>query len=151
MVRLAKAGAFGSLGLDRRRALWHALAQERCDLPLFEGLSSGDGPAVGLPQMSAAEEVLADYRTAGLSLSAHPRAIFARGAGPAGRGSGRRPGHDGRRRALCVAGLVLVRQRPGTAKGITFVTLEDETGQANLIIRLDVWNRYRQVASRAAI
>ena len=151
VVRLAKAGTFGSLGLDRRGALWHALAQEPCDLPLFAGLSSDDGPAVGLPRMSAAEEVLADYRTAGLSLVAHPLQFLREELGSLGGGSGGRSGHDERRRPVCVAGLVLVRQRPGTAKGITFVTLEDETGVANLIIRLDVWNRYRQVASRAAI
>jgi error-prone DNA polymerase len=101
--------------------------------------------------MSAAEEVLADYRTAGLSLVAHPLQFLREELGSLGAvpAAALATMDDGA--PVCVAGLVLVRQRPGTAKGITFVTLEDETGVANLIIRLDVWNRYRQVASRAAI
>ena len=151
IARLAKAGAFGSLNLDRRGALWHALAQEPKELPLFDRLPAEDGPPAALPRMSAAAEVLADYRTAGLSLQSHPLAFL-------------RPALDRRRIARAeqlkilpnggpvhVAGIVLVRQRPSTAKGITFVTLEDETGQANLIIRPDVWNRYRQAAHGATL
>jgi len=104
-----------------------------------------------LPAMSAAEEVLADYRTAGLSLRAHPlsflRADLARrGVTPAG---DLKLVPDGG--PVRVAGIVLVRQRPGTAKGITFVTLEDETGQANLIIRPDVWRRFRRAAVGATL
>ena len=173
-VRLAKAGAFESLGLDRRGALWHALAQDQKELPLFEQKGSGFGgqgsehqsgvhethrssrvgnahPTVNLPKMSPAEEVLADYRTTGLSLKAHPltflREHLARlGVAPADRLKTLPNGGPVR-----VAGIVLVRQRPGTAKGITFVTLEDETGQANLIIRPDVWKRYRTAALGATI
>jgi error-prone DNA polymerase len=167
-TRLAKAGAFRSLGLERREALWHALAQDQKKLPLFDGLDckvddtnhseieteEKDGlkqSTVNLPRMSPAEEVLADYRTTGLSLSAHPMEFLRdyldnQGVVPAEKlkvlpGGG----------PVRVAGIVLVRQRPGTAKGITFVTLEDETGQANLIIRPDVWKRWRAAALGATI
>ena len=190
-TRLAKAGAFGSLGLNRREALWHAMGQEQKALPLFDGLDSrgvrethqtedegGSGadssrarethprgteervnkemvrsthPTVNLPKMSAAEEVLADYRAQGLSLEAHPMQFLRQGldrwgVSPASRLTSLPNGGPVR-----VAGIVLVRQRPGTAKGITFVTLEDETGVANLIIRPDVWKRWRSAALGATI
>jgi error-prone DNA polymerase len=103
-----------------------------------------------LPRLEAAEEVVADYRTAGLSLRAHPMQ-FQRarldelGIVPAA-GLATHPAD----RHVRVAGIVLVRQRPSTAKGITFVTLEDETGTVNLIIRQDVWQRFYRVARTAA-
>ncbi|MGH7194401.1 MAG: OB-fold nucleic acid binding domain-containing protein, partial [Candidatus Saccharimonadales bacterium] len=95
------------------------------------------------------EEVVADYRTAGLSLKGHPIAFVrplleerrvTRACDLANTPSGR---------FVRVAGLVLVRQRPGTAAGITFVTLEDETGVANLIVRPETWERFRRVATTA--
>jgi len=149
LSRLAKAGAFGSLELDRREALWHALDQDQEELPLFDGLDSTGH--VDLPKLSAAEEVLADYRSTGLSLQAHPLEFMraeldALNVLPAGRLATWPNGKPVR-----VAGLVLVRQRPGTAKGITFVTLEDETGTANLIIRPAIWKRYRQAALGATL
>ena len=168
-TRLAKGGAFGSLGLDRREALWHALAQDGKELPLFDqgrvGCAHGSveletkhdvvGEAhptsVNLPEMSAAEEVLADYRTTGLSLKAHPLEFLRPGLerlGVATAGQLKSLPNGG---PVRVAGIVLVRQRPGTAKGITFVTLEDETGTANLIIRPDIWRRWRQAALGATV
>jgi error-prone DNA polymerase len=158
VVRLAKADALGSLGLNRRGALWEALAQEKKErrLPLFEeqeadaARSAAGSRPVDLPPLAAFEEVLADYRTVGLSLRGHPmkflrpalaRLRVVRCAELAALASGR---------YVRVAGVVLVRQRPGTAKGITFVTLEDETGVANLIIRPDVWQRFRRAAKNAA-
>jgi error-prone DNA polymerase len=152
IARLAKAGVFESVELDRRNALWKALGQDQKELPLFDNSSihpssfiTHHSPAP-LPPMSAAEEVLADYRTAGLSLRGHPLAFLRgelakRNIVPA-QSLATLP--DGK--PLSVAGIVLVRQRPGTAKGITFITLEDETGTANLIVRLSVWKRYRQAA-----
>jgi error-prone DNA polymerase len=167
-TRLAKAGVFGSLGLERREALWHALAQDQKKLPLFDGVDRRvddtkqntkekeetrvvKRETVNLPRMSPAEEVLADYRTTGLSLSAHPMEFLrdyldSQGVVPAEKLEVLPDGGPVR-----VAGIVLVRQRPGTAKGITFVTLEDETGQANLIIRPDVWKRWRAAALGATI
>jgi error-prone DNA polymerase len=163
LSRLAKAGVFGSLGLDRRGALWHALDQDQREMPLFDKLEPAEEAAEEaaepgaphethpLPMMSAAEEVLADYRTTGMSLRAHPLSFL-------------RPELDKLQvvpasrlttwpedQPVSVAGIVLVRQRPGTAKGITFVTLEDETGTANLIIRPSIWRRYRQAALHATV
>jgi error-prone DNA polymerase len=150
LVRLAKAGAFGSLGMDRRGALWAALAQDRRELPLFAP-RMGTEPPVPLPGMSPAEEVLADYRTAGLSLRGHPMEFLRAelrviGATPAAE---LRNWPNGK--PVRVAGIVLVRQRPSTAKGITFVTLEDETGMANLIVRPGVWKRCREAALGATV
>ena len=97
------------------------------------------------------QRVLADYRTVGLSLTAHPLSLVrseikSLGVVPA---SALAEIADGA--AVSVAGLVLVRQRPSTAKGIIFATLEDETGIANLIIRPEVWQRYRSAARQASV
>ena len=150
-TRLAKAGAFKSFGLNRRDALWHALGQDKKELPLFDALPSESDETTALPEMQPVEEMLADYRNLGMTLGKHPMGFL-------------RPALDEmnivraddlrvlpKDRPVAVAGVVLVRQRPGTAKGITFVTLEDETGVANLIIRPDVWKRFRNVALRANI
>jgi error-prone DNA polymerase len=152
MARLAAADAFSSLELDRRGALWQALAEERkpLELPLFDPLPPEDEPVAPLPRLELEGDVLADYRTTGLSLRAHPiqfrrDKLDALGIVPASH-LATHPAD----RFVRVAGIVLVRQRPGTAKGITFVTLEDETGTANLIIRRDVWQRFYRVARTAA-
>jgi len=150
-TRLAKGGAFASLELDRRGSLWHALAQQQRAMPLFDSLAPEKDEAAALPGMSAAEEVLADYRTTGMSLKAHPLAFLReeldrRKVARAEQLKTWPNGHP-----IRVAGIVLVRQRPTTAKGITFVTLEDETGAANLIIRPDVWQRWRQAALGAKV
>ena len=101
--------------------------------------------------MSPAEEVLADYRTAGLSLRAHPLEFLRADLDKRGvvTAESLQVLPDGK--LVRVAGIVLVRQRPGTAKGITFVTLEDETGTANLIVRPSVWRRYREAALGATL
>jgi error-prone DNA polymerase len=172
IVRLAKAGAFGSLGLDRRGALWHALAQEARQerLPLFEEkeewkmrnepckIEIEEEPEpkpprhdIPLPRMSPAQEVLADYRTTGLSLRAHPMRFLRKGLEGMGVVPAQRLATWPNGKPVRVAGVVLVRQRPGTAKGITFVTLEDETGTANLIIRPDVWKKFRTAALGATV
>jgi len=101
--------------------------------------------------MSQAEEVLADYRTMGLSLNAHPMKFLRDGLERLGVAPAEQLKVLPNGRPVRVAGIVLVRQRPGTAKGITFVTLEDETGVANLIIRPTIWQRYRQAAHGATI
>ncbi|MCR4414920.1 MAG: error-prone DNA polymerase [Thermoguttaceae bacterium] len=172
IARLAKAKAFASLGLDRRGALWHALAQHPEELPLFDRLAplspcereAGDaesplspcgrgagGEGIHLPPMSPAEEVLADYRTTGLSLDAHPMQFLREGLARLGVVPAERLATWPHGNPVRVAGIVLVRQRPGTAKGITFVTLEDETGIANLIIRPDVWQKFRLAALGATV
>jgi error-prone DNA polymerase len=149
LSRLADADAFSSLGLDRRSALWRSL-DGQVSLPLFDGEDANE-PAVTLPIMPAVQEVLCDYRNVGLSLKGHPIQFLrdrldALGVVPAAALAELANG-----RWLRVAGVVLMRQRPSTANGITFVTLEDETGQANLIIRPQIWDRYHTAARSAAV
>jgi len=149
--KLAEADAFSSLAIDRRKALWQALGQERKakDMPLLAAIAD-DEPEAKLPPMPMVEQVFADYRTSGLSLKAHPISFFREHLNKmrvtsAGELDKTRDG-----RHLRVAGIVLLRQRPGTAKGITFATIEDETGLANLVIRPEIWARFYAVARRSA-
>jgi error-prone DNA polymerase len=149
ITRLARADAFTSLAIDRRAALWQALGQDNRELPLFADLADDAEPAAELPAMPRIDQVFADYRTTGLSLKGHPIAFYRPRLDklrvvPAGKLG---TSHDGRH--LRVAGMVLLRQRPGTARGITFVTLEDETGQANLVIRPAIWEQYYKIARRS--
>jgi error-prone DNA polymerase len=172
LVHLARAGALESLGLDRRRAVWEALGcRERPgSRPLLDSLDDGgetipgrDGgaaaPGAGggagatgfLPTMTPEEEVIADYRTSGLSLAAHP-VQFARdrlAAGGVVPTAAAVAAPEGRR--VQVAGIVLTRQRPATAKGMIFLTIEDETGAANVVVRPDVWSAAAPDARRAAV
>jgi len=144
---LSRAGVFESLSLDRREALWHALDQDDKPLPLFsDSHSDPEAAPSALPRLTDAQQVLADYRTQGLSLRAHPMQFLRDGLTADGvlRAEQLATWRKGAR--VRVAGIVLVRQRPSTARGITFVTFEDETGQANLIIRPSVWKRFRQAA-----
>ncbi len=150
LARLAAADALASLGLDRRRALWDILALEDEELPLFAAVEPVEA-VPRLPRTSMMQRVTADYASVGLSLRTHPVALVRGeldrlGAHPA---RALRTAPQGRR--LRVAGLVLVRQRPPTAKGILFCTLEDETGIANLIVRPEVFERYRREACTAVM
>jgi error-prone DNA polymerase len=147
LVRLTKADAFGSLRLNRRAALWQALAHED-ELPLFRGVAP-DEPPVALPKMEMHAEVVSDYRTTGLSLKAHPLALVRRTLDRMRAVRAAELSKLPTGRHVRVAGLVLVRQRPSTAKGITFVTLEDETGVANLIVHPDIWARHHRAACHA--
>ncbi len=146
--RLAQADAFRSLGLDRREALWAARALNRVggeeDLPLFERSAlRADEPDVNLPALRIGEHVVEDYRTLRLSLKAHPAALLrddlaARGVVEADRLSAMRNGA-----VVLTAGLALVRQRPDTASGVIFMTLQDETDIANIIVWPAVFERFR--------
>jgi error-prone DNA polymerase len=145
---LAEADAFRSLGLDRREALWavKAIAPEtRASeaAPLLAGLGLEEAP-VALPRMTLPAHVAEDYRTTGLSLKAHPCRFFrplltSLGAVPT---EALRSMKDGAR--VTVGGLVLIRQRPGTAKGVIFATLEDETGIANAVVWPDIFAANRR-------
>lgn len=150
---LAAADAFRSMALDRRAALWEAKAlRDAPDLPLFQpGRDEGTEPPAALPQMPLCEQVVADYQTLRLSLKAHPMAFlrssmarqgFVRAADLASHGNNRR---------LQLAGLVLIRQRPGSAKGVCFITLEDETGIANLVVWPKVMAAFRKVIMTARL
>jgi len=154
--RLAAADAFRSMKLDRRAALWDSRAlKQASDLPLFlyaeerdEGIE--DVPAK-LPAMPLAEHVISDYQTIRLSLKAHPmqflRAHYA--AQKFVTAEQLKSLKDGRR--LSMAGVVLIRQRPGTSKGVVFITIEDETGNANLVIWPAVFEKQRKIVMGARL
>jgi len=154
--RLAAADCFSSLPLRRRQALWDARTLVSApELPLFaaarEREEGAERAATRLPAMPLSEEVIADYQTQRLSLKAHPmsflRASLAeRGFVPAADLRNRK-----HRSLVKVAGIVLIRQRPGSAKGVCFITLEDETGIANLVIWPDTMEKYRKVIMGARL
>ena len=104
---------------------------------------------VDLPSLSPLEEVVADYRTHGLSLRDHPVKFIRARLKQLRALSGTELATRLHGEPVRVAGLVLMRQRPATASGITFVTLEDETGIVNLIVRPEIWERHHQIARRS--
>jgi len=164
METLARGDAYRSMDLDRRAALW-AIKRLPGDgkmalpLPLFAAMNEeewgeeerGEEPAVVLPRMELGEHVVEDYSSLRLSLKAHPLSFLRdslvdEGIVPATRLSDLPNGAR-----LKVAGLVLVRQRPGSAKGVIFATLEDETGVANVVVWPDCFERYRMTVLKARL
>ncbi|MDO8978705.1 MAG: error-prone DNA polymerase [Afipia sp.] len=148
LILLADADAFRSLGLDRREALWTVRRlPDDVPLPLFTAAAAREQPdeaAQPLPEMPLPEQVVADYQTIRLSLKGHPMEFL-------------RPMFTGERVVACkdvchandrkrvrCAGVVLVRQRPGSAKGVVFMTLEDETGIANIVVWPQVMENFRK-------
>ena len=157
---IANADGFASLGLNRRQALWEvrALAGQRWqELPLFAHATrrhhdlAGEEPAVTLPQAHAGEEVAADYRSLGLSLKDHPVRLLSRPLAKDGwqTCAVAHEARDGQR--LRLAGLVTMRQRPGTAKGTVFLTLEDGLHSLNVIIWPKLTETYRDAMLRSQI
>jgi len=157
---IAAADGFASLGLDRRQAQWQVrvLGRQRMnDMPLFAHASrrhnnvAGTEPDVQLPQASGGEEVAADYRSLGLSLKAHPVTMLAPPLQAAGWQSCAMAHdvRDGTR--LRLAGLVTMRQRPGTASGTVFLTLEDDIHSLNVIIWPKLTKTYREALLRSQI
>jgi error-prone DNA polymerase len=153
LERLAEADAFQSFGQDRRAALWTIRGLSDSRLPLFDRLAAEPDPepAVALTPMTAGRQVVEDYRSTGLSLRRHPVSFL-------------RADLDGRRIVRCadltslrdgrrleVAGIILVRQRPGSARGVLFVTIEDETGHANLILWPSVFEAQRRLVLSASM
>ncbi len=175
---LADSDAFGSLNQNRRQALWDALAEEKQprSLPLFTkaprstdatNTTTGIGrasssignrsqqsrpvppcDATALPEMDPLSEVFADYETTGLSLRGHPLAFFRDALERHQIITAEALRTVPHNTSVTVGGLVLLRQRPSTAKGITFVTLEDETGTINLVLHVAIWERYYAIARR---
>jgi len=145
LERLAEADAFCDMGLGRRNALWQVKAiRSQAPLPLFNDPIEGEGihePNVTLPAMHLGEEVVEDYVAMRLSLRAHPMELL-------------RPNMPGLtpHAALATAalgrttvcGLVITRQRPGTASGVVFLTLEDETGVSNVVVWAKVYKQFRR-------
>jgi error-prone DNA polymerase len=157
LLHLARAGAFESLGLDRRRAVWEAM---RCldrpeSQPLLQGLQdesdSDEEDDLLLPEMTRQEEVIADYRTSGLSLRSHPLHFERDELAERGVITAADAGVSPEGRRIQVAGIVLTKQRPGTAGGMIFLTIEDETGAANIVVRPDVWQAADHAVRRAAV
>lgn len=146
---LAKADAFLSQGLDRREALWAVKGLTDAPLPLFDG--PGPEEAVALPRAQEGEQIVEDYNAIKLSLRRHPLAVL--------RDEMRRDGFitaaalsTGKPHSkVKLAGLAVTRQRPGSAKGIIFITLEDETGSVNLIVRPEIFEANRPVVLRASL
>jgi error-prone DNA polymerase len=145
IAKLADADAFRSIGLDRRQALWEISAKDR-PVALFSGQSSEDAKHenISLPVMTTSEHVVHDYAAVSLSLKAHPVSFVREKLEQLHILSTNEltTAIDGQ--FVKVAGLVLVRQRPGTAQGICFMTIEDETGFANLVIFQNLFEEYRK-------
>jgi error-prone DNA polymerase len=146
LEKLADADAFRSLGADRRRALWEIAALKDLPIGLFNGQLSESVKEfqVNLPKMSEGEHVLQDYTVTGLSLKNHPVGLIrqkltslnnVKVSDLANRSDGD---------LVRLAGLITVRQRPGTAKGVMFMTMEDETGSANLVVWEKLFDTYRK-------
>jgi len=154
--RLAAADAFRSMGLDRRAALWDSRAlRQTPNLPLFAHADARDegleAEAAELPAMPLSEHVVNDYQTIRLSLKAHPMTFLRDHYAKAKFITADRLNtiRDGKR--LSIAGLVLIRQRPGSAKGVVFITIEDETGVANLVVWPDVFANQRKIVMGARL
>ena len=150
LEKLADADAFASLGLDRRQALWRVRGLGETPLPLFAAADAlGSEPEVALVPLTGGREVVEDYRTVQLSLRAHPLAFLRDGLGPKVTScAGLARLKDGSR--VEVAGLVLIRQRPGKGN-VTFITLEDETGIANIILWQRKFEEQRRIVMSAAM
>jgi error-prone DNA polymerase len=150
LEKLADADAFASLGLDRRQALWRVRGLGEAPLPLFAAADAlGEEPEVALTPLTGGREVVEDYRTVQLSLRAHPLAFLREALGPkVATCAGLARLKDGSR--VEVAGLVLIRQRPGKGN-VTFITLEDETGIANVILWQRKFEAQRRIVMSAAM
>jgi len=176
LERLAEADAFRSVGLDRRRALWALKALGEAPLPLFAAdirplfakekpsppiggrekirseESDGESRAMALlPEMPLGEHVVEDYVSLSLSLKRHPLAFLRRELAGEGLVTAAALARLPVDRRLAIAGIVLIRQRPGSANGVVFITIEDETGIANLIIWPAILERFRRAAIGATL
>ncbi|QRR00590.1 error-prone DNA polymerase [Dyadobacter sandarakinus] len=146
LEKLADADAFRSIGLDRRSALWEVSALSDRPVGLFAGQPSESSrePQVSLPGMSLSEHVVHDYASISMSLKAHPVGFVREKLNEKKVITAKQLDLIGNMMPVKVAGLVLVRQRPGTAGGVCFITIEDETGFANLVIFQGLFEKYRK-------
>jgi error-prone DNA polymerase len=154
LAALARADGFRSLGLDRRQALWAVRALPGQPPPLLAAIDPGAAspePAVQLPAATPGEQVAEDYRALRLSLKAHPLALLRDRLERDGTVSSEAIGRTRHGRRIRTAGIVITRQRPGTASGVIFVTLEDEFGHANLIVWPKVFERFRKEVLRSTL
>jgi error-prone DNA polymerase len=150
--KLAEADAFGSLGTSRRPSVWDSLILRDEAIPLFpSSLRRSVASSLSLPPKPLGQEIMTDNATAGLSLKKHPVALVRPILAQQKILTAAELNNTPHGRWVKVAGLVLIRQRPGTASGIVFETLEDETGVVNLIIRPDIFEKYRPAARHAGL
>ncbi len=150
IIALARADAFASLGLSRRDVLWAVRGFSDVALPLLD-FTSDPEPAVTLPGLTLGEQVVDDYGSFSMSLRKHPLALLrpafsTRGISSTSVLEGSKNGD-----IFTLAGLVLVRQRPGTASGVVFVTIEDEHGIANLVVWPKVFDTHRRIVMGARL
>src|SRR5882757_83550 len=145
------------MGLDRRRALWALKALGEPPLPLFAASEptprrSNEARAMALlPEMPLGEHVVEDYASLSLTLKRHPLAFLRGELAREGLVTAAELAHLPVDRQLSIAGIVLIRQRPGSANGVVFITIEDETGIANLIIWPQILERFRRAALGATL
>ena len=158
LERLAEADAFHMLDLDRRGALWAVRGLAAAPLPLFAAAERDHvpepelvEPEVALPPLPAGGEVVEDYTSTGLSLRAHPVSFLRNELGARGMASCADLAQARNGQRLLVPGLVLVRQKPGSAKGVLFITVEDETGVANLVVWPTLFERQRRLVLSAGM
>ncbi|WP_434601185.1 error-prone DNA polymerase [Pseudomonas sp. Z4-7] len=144
MEQLADAGALRGMAGDRHRARWEIAGVQK-QLGLFAGLPSEEEPPVVLPTPTVGENLFADYATLGTTLGPHPLALLRPELRARRCRSSRELQAVEHGRNVSVAGLVTGRQRPGTASGVTFVTLEDEFGNLNVVVWRDLAERQRKV------
>lgn len=145
LERLADADAFRSIGMDRRRALWEVSTKDRpaaifTEKQLYDSHEDG----IVLPEMPLSEHVIHDYASTSLSIKSHPLSFIRDQLDSLHILSSSALGNAKDGDYVKVAGLILVRQRPGTASGICFITLEDETGQVNLVVFAKLFDKYRK-------
>lgn len=145
LERLADADAFRSMDQDRRNALWDVSTRGNLLNSLFSGSKLNDpGDKIELPEMPLSEHVVHDYAATSLSLKAHPVSFVRQDLSQLRAVTTSTLQHLKNGDTVKVAGLILVRQRPGTASGICFITLEDETGTANLVVYPQLFDRFRK-------
>jgi error-prone DNA polymerase len=153
MEKLANADAFRSMGLDRRRALWEVSALHDRPVQLMQGQPSESvyEPEVSLPELRLSEHVVQDYATTGLSIKGHPLSFIRHQLEMLHIRTAKEANQTENKKVIKTAGLILIRQRPGTAKGVCFITLEDETGTTNLVLFPKLFDKYRKEILRARL
>lgn len=153
LEKLADADAFRSMGLDRRAALWEVSALSDIPTGIYEGQPSESAfeQKPELPAMTDPAHVFRDYESTGLSIKAHPVSFVRNKLTMLGVSSSKDVEGLKDGQPVKVSGLILIRQRPGTASGIVFITLEDETGIVNLVVFEKIFEKYRKEILRAKL
>ncbi len=144
LEKLADADAFRSVGHDRREALWEVSTKDQSHSLFSNQVNSKIEETISLPGMTLAEHVVQDYTATSLSLKAHPVSFVRQQLDQLRVTSASSLATLKNGDMVKVAGLILVRQRPGTAKGVCFITVEDETGVANLVVWGTLFDKYRK-------